>query len=102
MKMYKVVVKSFIADRNSSIYDEDTFTNKVNGTFIFNKECAKTVVEDLANEITGRVLRHSVYGGIDKNVPTNIEIVDDFNVRGYITFACEKVDVVIVVDFIEV
>lgn len=102
MEMYKIVVKSYISDRNSSMYNEDSFSNKTDGKYIFDKECVNGVVEDLANEITGRISRHGIYGGIDKNVPTHFEVVDDLGIRGYISFSCVQVDVMIVVNFVRV
>ena len=100
MKMYKIIVKGYTS--NSSTYSEDFFSNKIDGTFIFNTDCVETVVENVANEIVDNIKANGYHGGIDKNATVNIDIDDEPNLRGYISFPCKKVNVVIVVDFIQV
>ena len=100
MKMYKIIVKSYTS--SSSTYSEDFFSNKIDGTFIFNTNCINTVLENVAGEIIDMIKTNGYYGGTDKNISAHIEVVDEPNLRGYISFSCKKVNMMVVVNFIEV
>ena len=100
--MYRINVKSYIT--KSNIYKENDFRNDVDGSYIFNKEEIDSVVETVKNQIQDNINTNDWYGGVDDNVPTNIEISADgceLHMRAYISFSCEKVDVMTVVDFIQ-
>lgn len=100
--MYKVVVKSFILKSKAVTFEECLFKNKVDGTFIFDIKLINDVIEAVSNEIHHDIKTHEWYGGIDEDVATTFEVVNDLRTRVYISFACKTSKVKVVVEFIEV
>ena len=99
--MYKVNVSSYIANYNT--YVKNDFRNEINDTFIFNKDDVDEVLTTVKDQIQDVIIQNGYYGGIDNSVPTSIEISaeSDLHIRGYISFSCVKVYVMVVVDFIQ-
>lgn len=102
-KMYKVLVKSF--QKNPISFDEFKFSSVdyIDGTYIFDQVLMEETVRKIVCEAETDIENMNWFGGLDGH-QTEIEYSEDELCckRAYISIYCNKAELMVVVDFIEV